>query len=431
MNDFFARHRIRNLPAILPALFLFVSLSFPLSGGAQSRPNRPPASTPTQAEIAARQGDLKDLREQIERLRKSLAATEGQRSDATNQLRDVEREISSAQRELHELAQQRRQMETALRNLGNQSRELERGLARQQAKMEELVYRQYVHGYPDLLQIFLSGESPGQALRDVYYLSIIAKTRSGIQQEIEESLRHKQALATDIQEKTRNLANIEAQQKKQQSKFLAQRAQRKKILGSISAKITAQRQEIGNLQRNEQRLTQLVEQLSKILAQREAQRQAAQPPATRTGAQGGVRGQATPQAIPSGNFARLKGNLHPPAQGTVTNRFGATRPEGGTWKGLFIRAPQGSNITAIAAGQVVFADWMRGFGNLMILDHGNSYLSIYGNNEALLKQTGDIVKSGDVIASAGNSGGNPESGLYFELRYQGQSLDPMGWVKLR
>ena len=98
---------------------------------------------------------------------------------------------------------------------------------------------------------------------------------------------------------------------------------------------------------------------------------------------------------------------------------------------MFIRADQGGEVKAIANGQVVFSDWMRGFGNLLIVDHGGKYLSIYGNNEAVLKQTGDTVRGGDVIASVGNSGGNLESGLYFEIRYQGQPMDPLKWVNLK
>ena len=119
-----------------------------------------------------------------------------------------------------------------------------------------------------------------------------------------------------------------------------------------------------------------------------------------------------------------------PVRGAVTNRFGAARPEGGTWKGIFIRAAAGSEVKAIAGGRVVFADWMRGFGNLLIIDHGRGYLSIYGNNDALLKQTGDTLRGGEAIAAAGSSGGNAESGLYFEIRHQGKPIDPLKWVGL-
>ena len=134
-------------------------------------------------------------------------------------------------------------------------------------------------------------------------------------------------------------------------------------------------------------------------------------------------------AAPAGAFASLKGQLRAPVAGKIAARFGSKRGDGPSWKGVFIRTGEGSEIHAIAGGRVVFSDWLRGFGNLIIVDHGGQYMSIYGNNQSLLKRVGDAVKGGDTIASAGNSGGNEESGLYFELRHQGRAFDPATWVK--
>ncbi|SEO44355.1 Septal ring factor EnvC, activator of murein hydrolases AmiA and AmiB [Duganella sp. CF517] len=134
-------------------------------------------------------------------------------------------------------------------------------------------------------------------------------------------------------------------------------------------------------------------------------------------------------AAPSGAFASLKGQMRSPVSGQVAAKFGSKRGQGPSWKGVFIRAAEGADVRAVAGGRVVFAEWLRGFGNLIIVDHGGQYMSIYGNNQSLLKRAGDIVKPGDPIASAGNSGGNEESGLYFELRHQGTAFDPAGWVK--
>jgi septal ring factor EnvC (AmiA/AmiB activator) len=133
----------------------------------------------------------------------------------------------------------------------------------------------------------------------------------------------------------------------------------------------------------------------------------------------------------NGNFARQKGSLRLPVRGPVAGRFGSPRDGGGTWHGLFIRAGAGNDVKAVAGGRVVFAEWMRGFGNLMIVDHGDSYLSIYGNNDSLLKQVGQAVKGGETVATVGNSGGNQESGLYFELRHKGQPIDPMKWASVK
>ncbi|GGY93453.1 murein hydrolase activator EnvC family protein [Pseudoduganella plicata] len=134
-------------------------------------------------------------------------------------------------------------------------------------------------------------------------------------------------------------------------------------------------------------------------------------------------------AAPAGAFASLKGQMRAPLAGRVAARFGSKRGDGPSWKGVFILAGEGTEVHAVAGGRVVFADWLRGFGNLIIVDHGSQYMSIYGNNQSLLRRAGDVVKAGDVIAAAGNSGGNEESGLYFELRHQGRAFDPAGWVK--
>ena len=133
-------------------------------------------------------------------------------------------------------------------------------------------------------------------------------------------------------------------------------------------------------------------------------------------------------AVPDGAFASLRGQLRAPVSGKLAARFGAKRGEA-SWKGVFIKAAEGADVRAVAGGRVVFANWMRGFGNLVIVDHGSQYLSIYGNNQALLKHVGDAVKAGDTIASAGSTGGNEESGLYFELRHLGQAFDPASWIK--
>jgi septal ring factor EnvC (AmiA/AmiB activator) len=131
-------------------------------------------------------------------------------------------------------------------------------------------------------------------------------------------------------------------------------------------------------------------------------------------------------------FSSLRGKLRLPVRGELTGRFGAPRGAAGTEaKGVFIRAPEGQPVRAVAHGQVVYADWMRGFGNLMIVDHGEAFLSIYANNESLLKQVGDAVAAGESVATTGASGGNEETGLYFELRHLGRAFDPLRWVNLK
>ena len=128
-------------------------------------------------------------------------------------------------------------------------------------------------------------------------------------------------------------------------------------------------------------------------------------------------------------FASLKGRLALPVRGELTNRYGAPREESGsTWKGLFIRSVSGETVHAVADGRVVYADWLRGFGNLLILDHGTGYMSLYANNEGLLRKVGERVRGGDPVSTVGASGGQADSGLYFELRRDGKTFDPLRWV---
>jgi len=390
---------------------------------------------PTRAEVAEKKDDLKEIQGQIKALQKGVAEAKDKRSDAADKLKRIEQEISATQRSLHDLAQQRSKLQASLTSLVAQSRELETRLSHQHEQLGRLVYRQYLQGNPDSLRLLLNGTNPNQTSRDLYYLGAVGRSRSELLQEIENTLQRKQALATDTKERAGELAANEDEQRRQHEKMLAQREQRRVVLDTISSRIADQQREISNLKRVEKQLSQLIARLAKAIAAKPAPRREPARSVPAPGAKtppAGIHNDATPEAEQSSSaFAQLKGRLRLPVRGVVSNRFGAARQEGSAWKGLFIRADQGSEVKAIANGEVVFSDWMRGFGNLLIVDHGGKYLSIYGNNEAVLKQTGDTVRGGDAIASVGNSGGNPESGLYFELRYQGQPLDPLKWVNLK
>lgn len=414
-------------------------------------------------EIGEKQADLGELRSRIEGLRKDLSNSEEDKADAGDRLRESERQISRLQRELHELSEQRGRLEKRLKSLDQQSEELGDTLAQQQSQLERLLYRQYLQGSPDSLQILLNGNDPNQMARDLHYLSAIAQTRADLMGEIKASLDRKKALAADTKERSAELAEIEDEQQKRHADLQKQRQDRKALYTQISSKVSAQRREIGSLQRDEKRLTNLIDRLSKILAAEaekaaraaraaEAARvaEAARAAARHKEKPGEPAGIARPapepeptrprqaeaenryEPMPSdGSFVRQRGSLRLPVRGAVSGRFGSEREGGGTWRGLFIKAASGGEVKAIASGRVVFSEWMRGFGNLLIIDHGDAYLSIYGYNDSLLKQVGQAVRGGETIATVGNSGGNPESGLYFELRHKGQPIDPMKWASLK
>jgi murein hydrolase activator len=191
-------------------------------------------------------------------------------------------------------------------------------------------------------------------------------------------------------------------------------------LVKVSRQIEKQRREISTLKRDENRLARLIEQLSQMLSR----------PRSRSER---LRNERVPDASGDGTaFSQLKGRLNLPVRGELRNRFGSPREDSGlSWKGLFIAAPAGQEVKAIAAGRIVFADWLRGFGNLLIIDHGGGYMSLYGNNESLFKRVGEAAQGGETVAGVGNSGGNTNSGLYFEIRYQGKAFDPLGWINLK
>ncbi|TXT29455.1 MAG: peptidase M23B [Rhodocyclaceae bacterium] len=432
-----------------------------------------PAQIVASPDIAEKQADLGELRSRIEGLRKELSSSEESKADAGDRLRESDRQISRLQRELHELNDSRGQLEKKLKNLEQQSQELGVTLGQQQAQLERLIYKQYLRGTPDSLQLLLNGDDPNQMARDLHYLSAIALTRAELMGEINATLDKKKALAADAKERSAELAEVEAEQKKRHADLQRQREERQALYAQLASKVSAQRKEIGTLQQNEKRMTQLIDRLSKILAAQAAkaakaaeaarlaevrqaaarqkekerererekdkrpshpeEREIARPtPAIEPTRPRTVEAENHYEPAPSnGSFARQRGSLRLPVRGAVSGRFGSARDGGGTWRGLFIKAGAGSEVKAIAGGRVVFSEWMRGFGNLLIVDHGDAYLSIYGNNDALLKQVGQAVKGGETVATVGNSGGNPESGLYFELRHQGQPIDPMKWASLK
>ena len=368
--------------------------------------------------------ELKDLQGRIQSLQQDIAKAEESRADAAEELREAEQAISEANRKLRELGSERAQVQATLASLDAQSQKLTSRISTQQTQLGRLFTRQYYAGETDALSHLLSGSDPNQLARDAHYLSLLSRAKAGLIRNLGEILDEKKRLAGLAREKSEELAEIEKSQQRERAGLVEQQKKRQAVLARLSDRIKAQRREVSKLKRDEKRLAKLIEGLGRIVAKPKRAPQAKGP---------ALRNERTPDAsLADDDFARLKGRLSLPARGELANRFGTPRQEGGTtWKGVFIRAASGTEVKAIAPGRIVFADWLRGFGNLAIVDHGDGYLSVYGNNESLYKAVGQPVKSGEAIASVGNSGGNPETGLYFELRHLGQPLDPLKWVILR
>jgi septal ring factor EnvC (AmiA/AmiB activator) len=376
------------------------------------------AANPVLAQTAQKE-ELDELRNQIEALQKGLEKSEENKSEAADALRKSERAISKANRKLFELTNDRKKINDELRRLQKKSAELESRIDAQRETLARLIYRQYLAGEPESIRLMLNRQDPNETARQLHYLSYISRARAGMIGRMRLSFDELNDLTDQVRDQGTRLRGLEKEESKQKKALEKQKRARKKVLAKASDDIAQQRKQISKLKRDEQRLTALIKRLAEEAEKRREQAR--------------LRNQALPdQSLNNTAFRKLKGRLRLPVIGELTNRFGRPREDGGlSWKGLFIAANEGDMVRSIAPGQVVYADWLRGFGNLMIIDHGSGYMSLYGNNEALLKQIGDRLSAGDMIASVGNSGGNPESGLYFELRHNGRPFDPLPWVRLK
>ena len=376
-------------------------------------------AAPAARSAAEAKYELRDLRGKIEALQKRLAGTEDSRSEAADALKETERAISDANRSLRELAHQSRDANQRLAELRAESRRAEETLGRQQALLARVLYQHYLGGEVGPLRLLLNREDPNRIARQLHYFGYISRARADLIGELRVNLARLKELAHETERKAIELAAIAAEQTAQKRRLDREKGARGRLLASIARAIQRQRREIGTLKRDETRLARLVEQLGRIVARTPA------PP------------RLTNERLPDGSadgglFEGLKGRLSLPVRGELGNRFGSPRPDGGlTWKGLFIAARAGEEVRAIASGRVVFADWLRGFGNLLIIDHGGAYMSLYGYNEALYKRVGEVIHAGEPIATVGNSGGNADSGLYFELRHEGKPFDPLTWVNIQ
>ena len=307
---------------------------------------------------------------------------------------------------------------------------LERTLQAQQEALGRLLAARALAGLaggaPDFVRIGLSGEDLSDAARKLHYLTYVTRDAARVIDSHRAGLAELAQLKAASEGKAGELAAIEARSRTEREQLLKERREHRRLLERIAGEIRSAKKRIQALVADETRLARLVEEIGKLLA--------AHPGA------GYARASNVPDAAAAAHsigpfsspFSALKGRLRLPVRGELAGRFGTQRTAGtASAKGLFIRAAEGEPIRAIAPGQVVYADWMRGFGNLLIVDHGEGFLSIYGNNESLLKQSGDAVMLGEPLATVGQSGGNEETGLYFELRHLGKPFNPLSWVKLK
>lgn len=360
--------------------------------------------------------ELNNLRQRIAAMQHEIAKTSESKSEAADALRASERAISNSNRKIAKLAQQQHAADFKLNKLQTQQHQLKKNLGSQQMLLSKLLYQQYIAGDHEYLQLILNNQDPNKVARNLQYFKYIALDRAASLKKLREDIQSLNKISVKIQNKSERFTKLRNQQASLKSKLKQDKAAHKQILGQVSKQLNRQRHTFNRLKRNENRLSNLVTKIAKMLAE----------PKSNTL----FHNNNLPDSRFDGEpFKHLRGKLVLPVKGDISNQFGARRPDSTVrWKGLFIKTRSGQAVKAIAAGRVVFADWLRGFGNLLIVDHGHAYMSLYGYNESLYKQVGDEIHGGDTIATVGNSGGNPISGLYFELRHESHPLDPMKWL---
>lgn len=392
---------------------------------------------------------LTEVQQRLEALKKELDDSKEAHKDAADALKESEVAISEANKKLFEINQNQQKNKKTLSQLQSDSASTNKALIQQQKLLSEQLYQQYIHGQQSYLQMILQSENPNEIARDIHYFSYVAKARSTLIHKMQDNLNKISKLNDETASALQEVAALKQKQIEEKKVLEEQKKTKSKVVRSLSNQIATQRGEIKKLSRDEKRLSQLVERLAKIIPPtpkkvRPASKATNSEQIDNTksvGKNAANDAQASNTRIinntepspefSSTNFASLKGKLRLPVRGDLTNRFGSSREDSGiSWKGLFIKASEGADVKSVATGRVVFADWLRGFGNLIILDHGDGYMSLYGNNQAVLKQVGDNVQAGDIIASVGNSGGNEANGLYYELRRQSRPFDPLSWSRV-
>jgi septal ring factor EnvC (AmiA/AmiB activator) len=412
------------------------------------------------AAVEAKIHTLDSVRARIESLRRDMSKTEKSKQNVSEQLRATETAIVETNRRLQQLAQERHAVEEKLTTLQAQIKRLEQQTLAQQGHLAQLLNRQFISGDADALSILLAGRDPNFIARDQYFLTQLSRAKVDLVQQLRTTVSERQNLTAEVLEQQTQLTEIARREQESRSQLQLRQQQREATLAQLAERLRGQKTEIARLRRDEQRLTNVIAALA-AAARKEAAQVAAREAARESAKAAGTKKTATQPKVGAGNtasppaeravspgkspaarsydpgqvngaFSALRGRLRMPVSGQILARYGSARAEGGaTWKGLFIRATEGEPIHAVAAGKIVFAEWLRGFGNLLIIDHGNDFLSVYANNEALRGAVGATVTAGQSIATAGNSGGYPDPGLYFELRHRGRAFDPLKWIGTR
>nr|VFK03448.1 MAG: Septal ring factor EnvC, activator of murein hydrolases AmiA and AmiB [Candidatus Kentron sp. H]VFK03792.1 MAG: Septal ring factor EnvC, activator of murein hydrolases AmiA and AmiB [Candidatus Kentron sp. H]VFK06801.1 MAG: Septal ring factor EnvC, activator of murein hydrolases AmiA and AmiB [Candidatus Kentron sp. H] len=338
----------------------------------------------------------------IRALSSRLGYARSKRDAAQEKLRATELAIGRLATEFRRIENGLRKQQKQLASLRRERDEKTAALVAQREALARQIRFSYAMGRQDYLKIFLNQENPYELARVLTYYGYFNRARAERIEATRQDLARLDVLEGAIDQETTALQGLKQAKEKVRGNLKALLDRRRRVLAKLAKEITRDDQRLARLKQNKDRLEKLITGIRRKLKSFDHHK----------------------------SFRGLKGELEWPTVGPLLNRFGAKRDPGGMrWQGVRIAARSGRPVRAISRGRVVFADWLRGFGLLLIIDHGDGYMSLYGHNQSLYKQSEDWVESGDIIASVGNSGGNAENSLYFEIRHQGHPQDPAIWCK--
>jgi len=348
---------------------------------------------------------LDAVRAEIKAVTQQQRETEGERGDAARALREKETAVAAVAKDVHSLDEKLDAEQTQLDQLNARREKLEAALKSQREALGALLRSAYALGRNEELKLLLQQDDVAAIARVLAYHRYFQRARIGRIDQLSADLEQLAAVQDSIRQKTAELAATRDARSAEGAKLETERAERAVLVAELDAKLKEQGARVAALGKDEQALSDLLEKLRDVFADIPKQLSGAEP------------------------FTSMRGRMAWPVTGKIAIRFGATDDSGRRSSGILVSAKTGTPVHAVSHGRVAFADWLRGYGLMIIVDHGDGYLSLYGCNETLLKDVGDWVSAGETIASSGESGGQKTPGVYFELRAKGQPVDPRPWLR--
>jgi murein hydrolase activator len=371
------------------------------------------AKPSTQAQAAAQKKKLEAVQEQIKKLSEDQKKLELQRAEADQSVRETDAKVAQASKLARKSSQQLLAQQAQLELLEKDKQSLELKLVKQKQALAALIRSAYALGETPSLELVLSQDKISDSARALAYHHYFEIDQKAQLDMISRQLQELFLMTEKVRQQQQQFQQAKQLQEKNLTALSEQRRQRDQVLANVDAQYRDKKTRLNALGRDEKNLNQLLTKLQQLMAQKPV----AKP--SRDGKKTPVR---IMPSVPMGPM-RL------PVQGSVLAGFGGDMPDGHRSDGLLITGNIGAEVRAVAAGRVAYADWLKGYGLLLIVDHGNGWMSLYAFNDSLLKNVGDVVKTDEAIATLGRSGGQASPALYFELRQNGQPKDPRVWLK--